>query len=226
MGDGGGYRPRHRGAGFCDWRCAMSVAGKHILLIISGGIAAYKAITLIRLIQKAGGTVQVILTQSATQFVSPLTISTLTGRPALTQLFDLTQETEIGHIELSRSADLIVLAPATANILAKLANGHADDLASTCLLATDTAILAAPAMNVRMWDAAPTRRNLKALSSDGVAFVGPDEGDMACGEFGFGRMAEPEVIFEAIKSHFASAKATKPLAGRHIIMTSGPTREP
>lgn len=199
--------------------------GKHILLIITGGIAAYKSIELIRLIQKVGGTVQAILTQSATHFVSPLTISTLTGRPALTELFDLTRETEIGHIELSRSADLIVVAPATANLLAKLANGHADDLASTCLLATDTPILAAPAMNVRMWQAAATSRNMALLEADGVRTVGPNVGDMACGEFGPGRMAEPAEILAAIETHF-SAPATKPLAGKHVIVTSGPTREP
>lgn len=204
----------------------MTLSGKHILLIISGGIAAYKAITLIRLIQKGGGSVQAILTRSAAEFVSPLTISTLCGRPVLTELFDLTRETEIGHIELSRSADLIVVAPATANLLAKLANGHADDLASTCLLATDTAILAAPAMNVRMWEAAPTRRNIETLRKDGIAFIGPNEGDMACGEFGFGRMAEPEEILAAIEAHFEARGAPKPLAGKHVIVTSGPTREP
>lgn len=200
--------------------------GKHILVIISGGIAAYKAIELIRLIQKAGGTAQAILTKSATEFVSPLTISTLCGRPALTELFDLTRETEIGHIELSRSADLIVVAPATANILAKLANGIADDLATTCLLATDTPIMAAPAMNVRMWEAASTRRNLATLAGDGVQFVGPDEGEMACGEFGPGRLAEPSAILEAIVAHFENANRPKPLAGKHAIVTSGPTREP
>src|SRR5690554_1221195 len=166
------------------------LAGKHILVIVSGGIAAYKAIELIRLIQKSGGTVQAILTESATQFVSPLTVSTLCGRPALTDLFDLTRETEIGHIELSRSADLIVVAPATANLLARMAAGIADDLASTCLLATDTPVLAAPAMNVRMWEHRATVRNVAQLRADGIAFVGPEEGEMACGEYGAGRMAE------------------------------------
>lgn len=202
------------------------LAGKHILLIVSGGIAAYKAIELIRLIQKAGGTVQAILTENATRFVSPLTVSTISGRPALTTLFDLTRETEIGHIELSRSADLIVVAPATANLLAKMAQGHADDLASTCLLATDTEILAAPAMNVRMWGAAPTRRNIALLKADGVKFVGPDAGEMACGEYGPGRLAEPETILSAIREHFAQDLKPKPLAGKRIIVTSGPTREP
>ncbi|WP_158541587.1 bifunctional phosphopantothenoylcysteine decarboxylase/phosphopantothenate--cysteine ligase CoaBC [Pelagibacterium lacus] len=204
----------------------MTLAGKHILLIVSGGIAAYKAIHLIRLIQKAGGSVQPVLTQSATQFVTPLTLSTLSGRPALTELFDLTQETEIGHIELSRSADLIVVAPASAHLLARLAHGLADDLATTCLLATDTPILAAPAMNVRMWQAAATRRNIETLISDGVTLVGPDEGDMACGEYGPGRMAEPEAILEAMEGHFARRGGALPLAGKRAIVTSGPTREP
>lgn len=202
------------------------LAGKHILLVVSGGIAAYKAIELIRLIQKAGGTVQAILTESATRFVSPLTVSTISGRPALTELFDLTMETEIGHIELSRSADLIVVAPATANLLAKMANGLADDLASTCLLATDTDILVAPAMNVRMWGAAATRRNIAKLEADGVTLIGPDEGEMACGEYGPGRLAEPQAILDAITAHFARAAAPTPLAGKKIVITSGPTREP
>ena len=169
---------------------------------------------------------QAILTESATRFVSPLTVSTISGRPALTALFDLTRETEIGHIELSRSADLIVVAPATANLLAKMAHGHADDLASTCLLATDTEILAAPAMNVRMWGAASTRRNIALLKADGVKFVGPDAGEMACGEYGPGRLAEPEAILSAIREHFEQALKPKPLAGKKIIVTSGPTREP
>jgi phosphopantothenoylcysteine decarboxylase / phosphopantothenate---cysteine ligase len=176
------------------------IDGKHILLIVSGGIAAYKALELIRLIQKAGGTVQAILTGAATEFVTPLSVSALSGNAALTELFDLTQEARIGHIELSRSADLIVIAPASADLLAKLAHGLADDLASTCLLATDTAILAAPAMNVRMWQAAATRRNIDTLTADGVKFVGPDEGPMACGEYGPGRMAEPAAILHAIGS--------------------------
>lgn len=200
--------------------------GKHILLIVSGGIAAYKSAELIRLISKAGGTVQVILTDSASHFVSPLTLSTLSGRPALTELFDLTREAEIGHIELSRSADLIVVAPATANLLAKMAQGLADDLASTCLLATDTKILVAPAMNVRMWEAPSTRRNLDLLRADGVQFVGPDAGEMACGEYGPGRMAQPQEIVAAIEAFFTQQNAEKPLAGRHVIVTSGPTREP
>lgn len=202
----------------------MSLSGKHLLLIVTGGIAAYKSLELIRLIQKAGGTVQPVLTKAAAQFVTPLSASTLSGHEALTELFDLTRETKIGHIELSRSADLIVIAPASADFLAKMAQGRADDLASTCVLATDTDILAAPAMNVRMWQAPATRRNIEILQSDGVCLIGPDEGEMACGEYGPGRMAEPEAILKTIEDHFASA-AHKPLANRHIIVTSGPTRE-
>ena len=199
--------------------------GKHILLVVTGGIAAYKALELIRLIQKAGGTVQAILTQAATEFVTPLSVSALSGNPALTELFDLTQEARIGHIELSRSADLIVVAPASADFLAKLAHGLADDLASTCVLATDTAILAAPAMNVRMWTAAATQRNLATLRRDGVSIVGPDDGPMACGEFGPGRLAEPAAILAAIEMQFALDATPSPLSGKRIIVTSGPTRE-
>ena len=200
--------------------------GKHILLIVSGGIAAVKSPELVRAIQKAGGSVQVILTGNAKQFTTPLALATLSGRPALDTLFDLTRETEIGHIELSRSADLIVVAPATANLLAKLAHGLADDLASTTLLATDTPIIVAPAMNVRMWQAASTQRNIALLEEDGVTCVGPDEGEMACGEYGPGRMAEPAAIVAAIAEHFARDSAPKPFAGKHVIVTSGPTREP
>lgn len=200
------------------------LGGRHILLVVTGGIAAYKALELIRLIRKAGGTVQPILTRAASEFVTGLSVSALSGRAALTELFDLTQEARIGHIELSRSADLIVVAPASADFLAKLAHGLADDLASTCLLATDTAILAAPAMNVRMWTAAATQRNLATLRQDGVTIIGPDEGPMACGEFGPGRMAEPAAILAAIEAHLAGP--TTSLEGRRIVMTSGPTREP
>lgn len=202
----------------------MNLMGKHILLIITGGIAAYKSLELIRLIQKQGGTVQAILTPAATQFVTPLSVATLTGHDALVDLFDLTREAEIGHIELSRSADLIVVAPASADFLAKMVHGHANDLASTTILATDTEIMVAPSMNVRMWQANSTQRNLKLLHADGVAFVGPDEGDMACGEYGPGRMAEPEAILTAISDYFLQ-DADKPLAGKKVIVTSGPTRE-
>ncbi|WP_029041062.1 bifunctional phosphopantothenoylcysteine decarboxylase/phosphopantothenate--cysteine ligase CoaBC [Cucumibacter marinus] len=201
------------------------IAGKHVLLIVTGGIAAYKALELTRLIQKAGGTVQPILTRAATEFVTPLSIGTLAGHAALTELFDLTREAEIGHIELSRSADLIVVAPASADFLAKMAQGHADDLASTTVLATDTEIMIAPAMNVRMWEAPATRRNVAQLRSDGVHVVGPDEGDMACGEFGPGRMAEPQAILEAITAHFDAKAARGRLKGLKAVVTSGPTRE-
>ena len=203
----------------------MRLVGKRILLIITGGIAAYKSLSLIRDIQKEGGAVQAILTAGATNFVTPLSVAALTGHKALTALFDLTQETEIGHIEVSRSADLIVVAPASADFIAKMANGLADDLASTSVLATDTSILVAPAMNVRMWEAPATRRNVQTLGEDGVGFVGPVSGEMACGEFGPGRLAEPAAILEAITASFEGA-AFGPLAGKHIIVTSGPTREP
>lgn len=202
----------------------MTLSGKHILLIVTGGIAAYKALELIRGIQKQGGSVQAILTPAATEFVTPLSVATLSGRPALVDLFDLTRETEIGHIELSRSADLIVVAPASADFMAKMAHGHANDLASTTVLATDTDILVAPSMNVRMWEAAATKRNLALLQADGVGIVGPEDGEMACGEFGPGRFAEPDTVVAAISDYFAGA-GHKPLAGKHIVVTSGPTRE-
>lgn len=198
--------------------------GKRILLIVGGGIAAYKALELVRLIAKAGGTTQAILTAAGAEFVTPMSLAALTGEEVRTSLFDLGREAEMGHIELSRSADLIVVAPATADLMAKAATGRADDLASTTLLATDTAVLMAPAMNVRMWHHAATRRNLRTLMSDGVRIVGPDEGDMACGEFGFGRLAEPPEILAAIAEMLAPAE--KPLAGRRALVTSGPTHEP
>lgn len=203
----------------------MMLKGRHILLIVTGGIAAYKALELIRAIQKAGGSVQAVLTDAAREFVTPLSVATLSGHDALSDLFDLTREARIGHIELSRSADLIVVAPATADFLAKMAGGFANDLASTAVLATDTDILVAPAMNVRMWDAAATRRNVATLEADGVRFIGPDEGPMACGEYGPGRMAEPDAIVSAIGDYF-DAPGRGALAGRHVVVTSGPTREP
>ncbi|WP_373235523.1 bifunctional phosphopantothenoylcysteine decarboxylase/phosphopantothenate--cysteine ligase CoaBC [Cohaesibacter celericrescens] len=200
------------------------LADKRILLIISGGIAAFKAIDLIRLLMKRGASVKVILTQSATEFVSPLTISTLTGESTITKLFDLTRESEIGHIELSRDADLVVVAPATANIMAKMANGIADDLASTTLLATDKKVLVAPAMNVRMWLHPATQRNLATLQSDGVSILGPDHGMMACNEEGPGRLSEPEVILATIEALLNGSD--QPLAGKHVLITAGPTHEP
>ncbi|UWQ49166.1 bifunctional phosphopantothenoylcysteine decarboxylase/phosphopantothenate--cysteine ligase CoaBC [Leisingera caerulea] len=198
------------------------LAGKHILLIIGGGIAAYKSLELIRRLQDQGARVTPVLTKSGAEFVTPLSVSALAGTPVHQELFDLTAEAEMGHIQLSRSADLLVVAPATANLMAKMAQGHANDLASTLLLATDTPVLLAPAMNVRMWDHPATRRNLETLKEDGVSFVGPNEGSMACGEFGPGRMAEPAEILSAIAAKLADG----PLKGKRILVTSGPTHEP
>ena len=196
---------------------------KRILLIVGGGVAAYKALELTRLLRKAGVAVRPILTAAGAQFVTPLSLSALAEDKVYSELFSLTDEAEMGHIELSRSADLVVVAPATADLMAKAANGLANDLASTALLATDKPVLMAPAMNVRMWQAAATRRNLSALMADGVRFVGPDEGAMACGEFGPGRLAEPPAILEAILALLAGG--ARPLAGRRAIVTAGPTVE-
>ena len=196
--------------------------GKNILLIISGGIAAVKTPDLIRKLTKAGARVIPVLTRSGAQFVTPLSIAALAGSKVYIDLFDLTDEAEMGHIELSRSADLILVAPATAHIMAKMAQGLADDLASTLLLATDTPVMIAPSMNVRMWDHAATQRNLTTLQADGVRMIGPNEGKMACGEFGFGRMAEVPEILQAVTRHFEKG----PLSGRHVLVTSGPTHEP
>lgn len=176
------------------------MADKSILLIIGGGIAAYKALELIRTLKKRGIASRCILTRAGSEFVTPLSVSALSGDKVYGELFNLTDEAEMGHIELSRSADLVVVAPATADLMAKAANGLANDLASTTLLATDKPVLMAPAMNVRMWDHKATQRNLATLKSDGVHFVGPDEGDMACGEFGPGRLAEPDAIADAVES--------------------------
>lgn len=198
------------------------LAGKRILLIIGGGIAAYKSLELIRRLQERGAAVTPVLTRAAQEFVTPLSVSALAGEKAYTDLFDLTDEAEMGHINLSRVADLIVVAPATADLMAKMAGGHADDLASTLLMATDTPVMIAPAMNVRMWEHAATRRNLATLKDDRIRVVGPDEGDMACGEFGPGRMAEPGEIVEAVQA----ALSDGPLKGKRILVTSGPTHEP
>src|SRR3954454_7160667 len=184
---------------------------KRILLIVGGGIAAYKALELTRLARKTGLAVRPILTRAGAQFVTPLSLSALCEDKVYAELFSLTDEAEMGHIELSRSADLVVVAPATADLMAKAAQGLANDLASTTLLATDKPVLMAPAMNVRMWEHAATRRNFATLTAAGVHFVGPDEGAMACGEFGPGRMAEPAAIFEAIMGLLASGR---PLAGK------------
>ena len=208
--------------------------GKRILLIVGGGIAAYKSLELVRRLKERGGSVRAILTKAGAEFVTPLSLSVLTEEKAFTDLFDLKDEAEIGHIRLSREADLIVVAPATADLLAKMAQGLAGDLATAVLLATDKPVLVAPAMNVRMWQHPATRRNVATLRSDGIVFVGPDEGEMACGEFGPGRMAEPDDILEAIENLLqadAPAKrgagaTSKSLSGRHVLITSGPTQEP
>ena len=200
------------------------LTGKRVLLIIGGGIAAYKCLDLIRRLREMGAGVRVILTKAGAQFVTPLSLASLSGEKVMGELFDLTDETEIGHIQLSRSADLLVVAPATADILAKMATGQANDLATTALLATDKPVLVAPAMNVRMWEHAATRRNVGQLAADGIHFVGPDEGPMACGEFGPGRMAEPAAILAAIGNLLAGN--AKPLSGKHVLVTAGPTREP
>ena len=202
---------------------------KRILLIVGGGIAAYKSLELVRRLKERGASVRAILTKGGAEFVTPLSLSVLTEEKAFADLFDLKDEAEIGHIRLSREADLIVVAPATADLLAKMAQGLADDLATAVLLATDKRVLAAPAMNVRMWQHPATRRNIATLRTDGIAFVGPDEGEMACGEYGLGRMAEPAAILDAIAG-LLDTKTTGPLAGplsgRRVLITSGPTHEP
>ena len=200
------------------------MSDKRVLLIVGGGIAAYKALELTRLLRKAGIAVRPILTRAGAEFVTPLSLSALAEDKVYSELFSLTDEAEMGHIELSRSADLVVVAPATADLMAKAANGLAGDLASTALLATDKPVLMAPAMNVRMWEHAATRRNLATLKADGVLFIGPDDGAMACGEFGPGRMAEPAVILAAIEAALRGAPG--PLSGKRAIVTAGPTAEP
>ena len=209
---------------------------KRILLIIGGGIAAYKTLELIRLCKKAGIAVTPILTRAGQQFVTPLSVSGLAGEKAYTDLFDLTDEAEMGHIQLSRVADLVVVAPATADLMAKMASGHADDLATTALLATDKPVLMAPAMNVRMWQHPATQRNLDTLKGDGILISGPEDGDMACGEYGPGRMSEAADIFAALEKFYGGESVqaqarpdvvpTGPLAGRKVLITAGPTHEP
>lgn len=198
------------------------LVGKKILLIIAGGIAAYKSLELIRRLRDQGASVIPVMTQSAKEFVTPMSVSALAGHAVHQDLFDLTTEAEMGHIQLSRSADLIVVAPATADLMAKMATGQANDLASTLLLATDKPVLIAPAMNVRMWNHSATQRNIATLQADGIRFVGPNDGDMACGEFGPGRMAEPAEIIDSIHRQFAQG----PLEDMRIVVTSGPTHEP
>jgi phosphopantothenoylcysteine decarboxylase/phosphopantothenate--cysteine ligase len=212
------------------------VQGKRTLLIVGGGIAAYKSLELVRRLKERGTSVRVILTRGGAEFVTPLSFSVLSEERAFTDLFNLKDEAEIGHVQLSREADLIVVAPATSDLLAKMAHGLADDLATAVLLATDKRVLVAPAMNVRMWEHPATQRNLATLRADGIRFVGPDEGEMACGEFGLGRMVEPATILEAIEgllgesgvpsAKVAPLKMQDTLSGRHVLITSGPTQEP
>jgi len=204
-------------------RIMESLAGKRILLVITGGIAAYKSLELIRRLRERGASVRCILTRAGAEFVTPLSVAALSGEKVYSDLFSLTDESDMGHIELSRAADLVVVAPATADIMAKMASGAADDLATTALLATDKRVLAAPAMNVRMWDHAATQANLRTLVARGIRLIGPNEGDMACGEFGPGRMAEPHEILAAVESYFHDGAR---LAGRKALVTSGPTHEP
>jgi len=199
------------------------LSNRRILLIVSGGIAAYKALELVRRLRERGAVCRCILTAGGAQFVTPLSLAALTGEKVFSELFSLTDETEMGHIELSRDADLLVVAPASADILAKMAHGLADDLATTALLATDKPILVAPAMNVRMWEHPATQDNLALLQHRGVLTVGPNEGDMACGEFGFGRLSEPAEILTAIERFFSADGSLK---GRRALVTSGPTHEP
>ena len=207
----------------------MSQTPPKVLLIVGGGIAAYKALELVRLMRKAGMTVRAVLTKAGAEFVTPLSLASLTGHPVHQALFSPEDETAMGHIELSRWANLVVVAPATAGLMAKAANGLADDLASTTLLATDKRVLLAPAMNVRMWEHPAVKANVARLTGfdglHGMAVVGPDEGEMACGEYGPGRMAEPAAILEAVQGLLAGA-AGRPLRGRRALVTAGPTFEP
>lgn len=202
---------------------------KRILLIVGGGIAAYKACELVRLIRKAGAEVTCVLTEGGAHFVTAMTLAALSENPVHTTLWDLKNEVEMGHIQLSRQADLVVVCPATADLMARMAAGIADDLATTLLLATDKPVLAVPAMNVRMWQHAATVRNVATLRASGVTVLEPDVGAMACGEFGPGRLPEPEAVLAAIQAQLApspSASGPLPLAGRHVLVTAGPTHEP
>ena len=198
------------------------LAGKKVLVIITGGIAAYKSLELVRKLKEKGAKVIPVMTKAAENFVTPMSVSALAQEKVYNKLFDLTDEAEMGHIELSRSSDLIVVVPASADFIAKTATGQANDLPSTLILATDTKVLMAPAMNVRMWENPLTQKNIKILYKNGIKFVGPDEGEMACGEFGFGRLAEADEILEEIEGNFRDKK----LKGRHFLVTSGPTIEP
>lgn len=202
------------------------MSSKRILLIIGGGIAAYKSLELIRELSRRGVASRCILTKAGSEFVTPLSVSALSGEKCFTDLFSLDDEAEMGHIQLSRSADLVVVCPATADLLAKAANGHANDLASTTLMATDKPVLMIPAMNVRMWDHAATRRNVATLRADGVTVMEPDEGPMACGEFGPGRLPDVLAIADEVEMQLSRHSGPQPLEGRHVLVTAGPTREP
>jgi|TARA_R110002072_G_scaffold106760_17_gene233087 phosphopantothenoylcysteine decarboxylase/phosphopantothenate--cysteine ligase len=208
------------------------LSGKRILLIVTGGIAAYKALDLIRRLREQGASVRVILTKAGAEFVTPLSLAALTGDRVYSDIFSLTDEADMGHIELSRDADLLLVAPATAHTLAKMAHGLADDLASTALLATDKPVMVAPSMNVRMWDHPATHANLVTLMARDVTVIGPNEGDMACGEYGMGRMAEPLEIIEVVTAYFEqmpqprpALRSIGPLTGFRALITSGPTHE-
>lgn len=202
------------------------LTNKRILLIIGGGIAAFKSLDLIRRLRERGANVTVCMTAAAAQFVTPLSVASLSGNQVYSDLFSLTDEAAMGHIQLSRAADLLVVAPATADLMSKMANGLANDLASTLLLATDKKVLVAPAMNVRMWTHPATARNVAQLRADGVLFVGPDDGEMACGEYGPGRMAEPLQIVDAVEAALSQATTAQVLTGKRVVITSGPTHEP
>jgi phosphopantothenoylcysteine decarboxylase/phosphopantothenate--cysteine ligase len=205
----------------------MPLQGKKILLVIAGGIAAYKSLDLIRRLRERGAKVRAIMTRAAQEFVTPLAVGAVAGERPFTELFDLSAEFDIGHIRLAREPDLIVVAPATADLMAKMVHGRADDLASTVLLATERRILLAPAMNPAMWNNAATRRNFERLQADGVAFIGPEAGEMAeSGERGVGRMSEPLAIVDAVEKNLFDLPARDALSGKKILVTSGPTREP
>lgn len=200
--------------------------GKRITLIISGGVAAYKALDLVRRLKERGATVRGVLTKGGAEFITPLSVASLTGDKCYTDLFSLTDEAEMGHIRLSREADVLLVAPATADIMAKMSHGMANDLASTILLATDKPVVVAPAMNVEMWSNKATQRNIKTLKEDGVTFIGPEKGEMACGEVGQGRMSEVADIIKGLEDFFAKKLEGSALYGKHIVVSAGPTHEP
>jgi phosphopantothenoylcysteine decarboxylase/phosphopantothenate--cysteine ligase len=205
----------------------QTLAGRTVLLIVTGGIAAYKTPDIVRRLRERGARVRVVMTKGAASFITPMTLGAVSGEPVFTELWDRDVEQDIGHIRLAREADLVVVAPATADFMAKMANGLADDLASTVLLATTADVLIAPAMNPKMWDHPATRRNAETLQADGVRFIGPESGEMAeTGESGVGRMAEPMDIAIAVEAHFAPDRTQGPLAGKHVLITAGPTHEP